>query len=595
MRMKGRILAAAAVLLLGTVAFAFTPVGQKYVVRAIPMAGMVVNAVRSMANPPGTYAVESNPAVTPATGEPGAPANLPVGQADWPSFNNALEGARFSPLAQIDAETVAQLKVVCEYDTGLFSSFQSGLLMVDGAIIGTTSNDIFSIDAATCRENWRVKENASLSSPLMQGVNRGASFMDGRLFKGGPGGFVMAYDARTGQRLWATEIAEPGRGESVPAAPIAWNGLVFVGNAGGDVKGVKGRMYALDAATGKIVWEFYLVPRGAADVPRGPIAALPAGLDHGWGNGPNVPISGGATWASYTLDRETGILYVPGGNPAPDFAAHLRPGENLFAGSVVAIDARTGRYLKHYKVVLTDWHDWDVSNAPVIVRIDGRKILVVTPKDGFAYGFDLETDRMLFREPVNRIENADAPFSTTNPTRFCPGSQGGAEWNGPAVHAGVGLAYSGQVDWCTTVTVQGDRELLETADGSTWAGMASLNPYKTYGEFDPHGAWGGWLYAFGPADGRWRWRGRTNYPILGGVTATAGGLVFFGDMGANLYAVDARTGEKRWSTTVPGAVGGGIISYAVSGRQRIAVANGMTAILWPTAAARARITVFGLP
>jgi alcohol dehydrogenase (cytochrome c) len=202
--------------------------------------------------------------------------------------------------------------------------------------------------------------------------------------------------------MWETTIADTKLGESVPAAPIAWDGLVFVGNAGGDYKGGKGRMYALDAKTGKIVWEFFLVPRTEGDTIRGPLGATP--LDSStWHTVPGIPISGGGIWTSYTLEPATGQLYVPGGNPAPDFAIGAREGENLYSGSVVVLDARTGAYRKHFKIVPKDWHDWDVSNPPALVQtMGGKKLMSVAPKDGHLYGFDLATDRLLYRVPVTR-------------------------------------------------------------------------------------------------------------------------------------------------------------------------------------------------
>ena len=118
--------------------------------------------------------------------------------------------------------------------------------------------------------------------------------------------------------------------------------------------------------TGKIVWEFFLVPRAEGEATRGPLGASP--LDSAtWNNAPGIPISGGGTWTSYTLDPATGRLYVPGGNPAPDFAIAAREGENLFTDSVVVLDAKTGDYKHHFKIVPKDWHDWDVSNPPVLI------------------------------------------------------------------------------------------------------------------------------------------------------------------------------------------------------------------------------------
>ena len=141
-------------------------------------------------------------------------------------------------------------------------------------------------------------------------------------------------------------------------------------------------------------------------------------------------MSGGGTWTSYTLDAKTGRLYVPGGNPAPDFAIAAREGENLYTASVVVLDAKTGDYKHHFKLVPKDWHDWDVSSPPVLIQtMGGKQIMVAAPKDGYLYGFDLADNSLLYRVPVTRIENADAPFVHGKDVHFCPGSVGGAEWN----------------------------------------------------------------------------------------------------------------------------------------------------------------------
>jgi alcohol dehydrogenase (cytochrome c) len=552
--------------------------------------GLAVNYVRYLNAPEGTLTTElaSSGAETPVSGP------VPAGDtADWPSYNKTLTSNRFSALGQISTDNVGGLTVLCTYDTGQYTGFNSGLIEVEGALVAATEYDIFSIDPVTCHENWRAHENYTPASP--QGVNRGAAFMDGVLYRGTQDGRVLAYDLTSGKRLWETVIADVKKGESVPAAPIAWQGLVFVGNAGGDVKGVKGRMYALDGKTGKIVWEFYLVPRGPGDVARGPQADSP--LDSSsWKNTPDFPITGGATWTSYSLDPESGLLYVPGGNPAPDFATGPREGENLYSGSVVALDAKTGAYRTHYKVVPKDWHDWDVSSAPAIIETaGGRKLLAVAPKDGHLYGFDLASGAQIYRMPITRVEDADKTFSAGVPVHYCPGSIGGAEWNGPAYDPQTNLIMVGEVDWCTTATLQPQDKLQQTPNGKPWSGEDSRNPYNTWGKQDPFGNWAGWLYASDADTGAWKWRIKTNYPLQSGVTPTAGGIVFFGDMGGNFYAVDAKTGKKLWGRNMGGAIGGGVITYQAGGTQKVAVATGLTEILWPTPVTTAKVSILGLP
>jgi alcohol dehydrogenase (cytochrome c) len=581
-----------AALVLGLVAAGFL----SYLFRShlTPVVGRAINQLRSWNAPPGTLVVEAAQSAGSAQSLAAPPSStLPLPAAtssDWPSYNRTLTSERYSPLDRINRSNVAGLSVLCTYDTLDYSSFQTGPLILEGALIGTTEQDIFSIDPATCKQRWRTHEELKHTS-----VSRGAAYLDGLLYRGTGDGRVIAYDFKTGAKVWESTIADSGAGESASAAPIAWNGLIFIGNAGGDNKGVKGRMYALEAKTGKIVWEFYLVPRGPRDPVRGPQGASPLDTST-WGNQPGIPITGGATWTSYTLDPESGELYVPAGNAAPDFAPGERRGANLYSGSVVVLDAKTGAYKRHFQLTSGDWHDYDVSNTPALLRTrNGKRLLAVAPKDGYLYGIDMDSGALLYRTAATRIENADAPLSNERPVRFCPGTRGGAEWNGPAYDPQSNLIFIGEVDWCSTIRLQTDAQIEAARPGRVWAGMASYNPYDIFGRHDPYPQWAGWIYATDADTGAWRWRAKSNYPIQSGITPTAGGVVFFGDMGGNFYALDAATGRRLWGSNLGGAVGGGVVSYSADGAQKVAVAVGFTSVLWPTKVVTGKIVILGLP
>ena len=559
---------------------------------AILALNLAMNVIRSFSAPPGAITIETAPDIGSAPPTQGRRDANPRAGDDWPSYNKTLTSERFSPLADINAGNVGALKVLCVYDTGQFTAFEPGLIMVNGALIGTTEHDTFSLDPLTCQENWRIHEDYKAATP--QAVNRGVAYADGMLFRGTEDGRVLAYDFSTGKKAWEQALANPKIGETTPAAPIAWSGLVFIGNAGGDIKGVKGRMYALDARTGTIVWEFYLVPKSSDDLPRGPQPASPLDASS-WRTASDIPITGGATWTSYTLDPDTGLLYVPGGNPAPDFAPKLREGENLFTSSIIVLDAKTGAYRNHLKLLRKDWHDWDVSGAPSIIHTrGGKKLLSIAPKDGHLYGFDLASGALLYKTPATRMENVDAEFAQGRPVHFCPGTVGGAEWNGPAYDPQTNLIFVGEVDWCASVTLQSDAQIKKTKSGKIWSAEDSLNPFNAWGDRDPTGSWAGWLYAIDADSGAWAWRAKSNYPIQSGVTPSAGGLVFFGDMGGNFYALDAADGRKLWGQKIGGGVGGGVIIYKISGKQRIATAVGFTSILWPTEVATGKVVILGL-
>jgi alcohol dehydrogenase (cytochrome c) len=561
--------------------------------------GLVFNYIRTLSMPAGTVSTEANPAYQ-AT-EVAAPAAPPADSAwpnaaagDWPSYNRTPSSQRYSPLNQITTTNVGKLKIQCTYDLHEFTSFESSLIMVDNALIGSTEYDTFSINPATCAENWRT--HMDYPGSLLPS-NRGPAYLDGMVFRGTQDARVLAFDFKTGKQLWETRVGDTAHGETVPSSPIAWDGMVYVGNAGGDFKGGKGHMYALEAKTGKIVWEFYLTPKTEGDAPRGPVGTSPDEAST-WNNAPGIPITGAGTWTSYTLDIKNGLVYVPGGNPGPDFASGAREGDNLFVDSVVVLDAKTGNYKNHYQVVKKDWHDYDVSNPPILLQTrGGKQIMSVAPKDGHLYAFDLADNKLLYRVPITQIENDGQSFAVGQNVHFCPGPVGGDEWSTPGYDPSTNLIISGTVDWCDTIAIQDDKQLRATPIGQVWGGVATLNPMNIFGKEDrTDGYWAGWVYASDADTGVWKWRVKSSYPIVAAITPTAGGVVFFGDVGGNFYALDSSNGQKLWGQVLNGggAIGGGIITYTADGVQKVAVASGFTMAAWPLRPATAKVIVLGL-
>jgi len=221
--------------------------------------------------------------------------------------------------------------------------------------------------------------------------------------------------------------------------------------------------------------------------------------------------------------------------------------------------------------------------------------MAVSPKDGHLYGFDLADNKLLYRTPVTRIENVEEPFSTEKDVHFCPGVAGGGEWNSPGYDPLTNFIFTGDVDWCTTVKLQTTQEVIASAPGQFWTGERTFNPADVFGRFSrADGYWGGWLHAVDADTGVWKWRLKSNYPIMGAVTPTAGGLVFFGDMGGNFYALDTATGQKLWGKKIGGAIGGGVITYTANGAQKIAVATGYMSPAFPAEIRRAKIAILGL-
>jgi len=221
--------------------------------------------------------------------------------------------------------------------------------------------------------------------------------------------------------------------------------------------------------------------------------------------------------------------------------------------------------------------------------------MAVSPKDGHLYGFDLADNKRLYRTPVTRIENVEEPFSTEKDVHFCPGAGAGGEWNSPAYDPVTNLIFTGQVDWCTTVKLQTRDEVVATSVGQPWTGEKSINPFNVFGKFTrADGVWAGWLHAVDADSGVWKWRLKSNYPILGAVTPTAGGLVFFGDVSGNFYALDAATGQKLWGRKIGGAIAGGVITYTANGTQKVAVTTGYVSPAVPVQIRRATIAILGV-
>ena len=528
---------------------------------------------------------------TPNVGEAATATAASLQSADWVTYNGPLAGDRYSPLTQITAANIGQLQQHCVFDALEAVNFQSGIVAVNGVLYFTLFNHTYAIDATTCQQKW-THVRPEPDTFLM--VNRGVAYGDGRLFRGTGDAHVLAIDAADGKQLWDVSIGDPKKGESVPMAPIASNGLVFVGNAGGDNFGVIGRIYALDAASGRVVWQFNAVPDSGPALATWPKAS------------PKNPPSGGATWTSYALDQPNGILYVPAGNPAPDFAHALRPGENLYTNALLALDAKTGRLLAYVQPLKGDYHDWDLATAPALITTkSGRPFVAAASKDGHVYNIDRgavttqtndppSPDRLVVRSKalVTTSENADVPLSTEHETRFCPGVQGGVEWNGPSYHPGLGLLFVNAIDWCTYVKMQ-PLAKITGGPGDAWTGAEPADGWL-FGRHDPVEQARGWVTAFDAESGEIKWKVQTPRPMVAAITATAGGIVLTGDLDGNVIAYDASTGNELWRHATGKAIGGGVISYAVAGTQYIAAATGLNAGTWQVKAGPARVVVYAL-
>jgi alcohol dehydrogenase (cytochrome c) len=250
------------------------------------------------------------------------------------------------------------------------------------------------------------------------------------------------------------------------------------------------------------------------------------------------------------------------GNPAPDLSPAVRPGDNLFTNSVIVLDANTGALKWWYQTVANDGYDWDMSAAPALyTTAGGSRRVAIAGKEGMLASVDRSTQTPSFKIPVTTILNADK-VPTPEGIRACPGVLGGVEWNGPAYDPASQTLYVGSVDWCATFTT-GAQEYIA---GQVYMGTG----YKP----DPLEQATGWIHAVNGNDGAVRWKKKMTHPIVAGVTPTAGGVVFTGDIDGSFYAFDAASGNELFTYRSDGSIAGGVVTYSVNERQYVAFTSG---------------------
>jgi PQQ-dependent dehydrogenase (methanol/ethanol family) len=490
-------------------------------------------------------ATSSSPAPTPSQ-----PGGMSSG-AEWPSYNGGYDAARFSSLTKINTGNVGSLAEVARFKLPETTSFQSGPVVIDGTMYVTTATTTYALDARTGEQRWMQHfepKSTGIGTPV-----RGVGYADGRLFRGTPDGHLLALDARTGKVIWDVVGADATIGEYYTAAPIAWEGRVYMANSGSDV-GAIGHIRAFDTQSGKQLWNFDTVPSvgpGSETWPK------------------DKPKVGGGVYSSFALDTETGILYSPTGNPGPDFVASYRPGDNLYTSSIVMLDARTGTLRGYHQLVKNDFHDWDLAASPILFTSKaGKKMVAAAGKNGYLYGLDRDLKNVHYTASVTRIENVDAPL-TKEGTRFLPGAQGGTNWYGPTYSPQVNAIYVPAIDWATTIKLGGP-ETLKLTPGTPFLGSSNA-----FGDQDPISQRLGHVTAVDADSGQLLWKYDADTSMVASVTPTAGGLVLTGDTKGDFLAFDARDGKVLLKKNLGDPIGGGVVTYEIGGVQYVAVAGGM--------------------
>jgi alcohol dehydrogenase (cytochrome c) len=500
---------------------------------------------------------------------------------DWIYVDHDLAGTRYSHLTQITTRNVSRLVKACSYSFPDKEPSQTAPIVSAGTIYLTTAHYTAAIDGTDCHVMWLSTWTLHEHGPLT--THRGAALADGKIIRGTDDGYLLALNANDGKTLWARQIAEPKEGYFISMPPLVHGNMIYIGPAGSETA-ARGWVAAFRISDGEQAWRFNIVPddgEPGADT-WGPD---PAARRHGGGN----------LWTPMSFDVKRNLLYVPGGNAAPDIYDDDRPGDNLYTNSLIALDATTGRLVWYRQFVPHDVHDYDLSHvAPVFTTmINGstRDVIASTGKDGLLRLLDRDSKDVLYSVPFTNRVNVEVPITTT-PVRVCPGTLGGEEWNGSAYYAKQNLLVVPATDWCAEFnkdTTAPDPE-KEHAHGFYFGGET---------KFDPWSAARGRLTAFDASTGRERWRYEAARPLVAGVTATEGDLVLTGELTGDLLALDARSGNVLLRRELGGPAAGGIVTYSARGVQNIAVVSGYVGVYNLVApeigGGNTTVTVFRLP
>ena len=543
---------------------------------------------------------------------------------NWLTYGHGYANQRYSGLEQITTDNVQRLVPKWIYQTGVLGTFPTNPIVADGVMYLTTPyNHVVALDAATGAERWRYTHEMSVDTLCCGTHNRGVAIGYGRLYMVTADARLMALDADTGAVAWdmpvvdpatgnpadltplkelkATDASSPGNAAELKAltrfagnmAPAVYDGKVFVGVSGtgysgvlseaeaddpsvlgrpGPRRGLRAFLSAYAATDGKLVWRWYatasegwegeFVERTSfGDALGRDLAAERANADKygdAWKTG------GGSIYSSPSVDPELGLIYFGTGNASPGYDDYKRPGDNLYTASLVALDIQTGKLRWYHQIVPHDIWGYDVASPPVLFDFpaNGTTVRAVAEasKSGWLYIFDRVTGKALRRSEAFVPQN-ELLFHRPTPEGvfIAPGAAGGANW--------PPTSYSPQTGWLyVSGTHNPTRYQLKPGEAG--------QPERIVISFDKTVERWGTLSAIEPNDGKIKWQVKTDLPLLSGSLATAGGLVFHGESNGKFVARNAQDGAELWHFNAGAGVNAPPVTYAVDGKQFVAVAAG---------------------
>ena len=527
----------------------------------------------------------------------GAPlsAHALVGSAaNWTTHGGDVDETNYSRLDQIGSANVGRLGLAWYRDLPGEVTLEATPLAVGGVLYFTGSYaDVYAVDGVTGKLRWKFDPLTWKYFPQKMlfgfAANRGVAYAHGRIFSAAQDGRLFALDARTGKVLWTVETTAPNSTHGITGAPCVFDGKVVIGNSGADIGAAeRGYVTAYDQATGREVWRFYTVPGTAAQNRGHPALERAAATWRGeyWKTG-----TGGEVWDGITFDRKLNQIYIGTANPGPYDPAVRSPGggDNLYTDSIVALNADTGRMVWYYQETPRDEWDYDATQQMTLADlvIDGkrRRVLMQAPKNGFFYVLDRRTGKLISAGKLGKVTWAKRiDIATGRPIEVKSSrySRTGAAivWPSSAgAHVWQAMAYDPQTGLVYIPYMQlGARFVLgKPQPGGVFVEGIGIKDYEA-GPHDGKGA----LLAWNPVRQRRAWIHWHDTMFNGGALASAGGIVFQGAANGYLSAYEATTGRRLWRFNAGMGIIGAPITYSVAGRQYVSVLAGYggTAAIW---------------
>lgn len=510
---------------------------------------------------------------------------------NWAGPGRTFGEQHFSPLSEIGTSNVNKLGLVWSMDLPPGNSVSQPLEIAGVLYFCTGYSIIHAVQAATGKELWtydpKAPEAAGKKLRLGWG-SRGIAWWNGNIYTGTQDGRLIAIDAATGKPIWSVMTVDKDDGRYITGAPRVFDGKVIIGHGGADVAAIRGYVTTYDAATGKQLWRFYMVPGNPADGFENKAMEMAAKTWSGewWKQG-----GGGTVWNAMSYDPETDTVFLGGGDGAP-WNRKIRSGgtgDNLFLASIVALDGKTGAYKWHYQVNPGESWDYDANMdmefADLSIGGKLRKVLITAPKNGFLYVIDRRTGQFISAEPFVKVTWAkgidqktgrpiDAPNNRyeNGPFLVAPSPIGAHSWLPMAFSRTTGLVYIPAIELDAIYSDKG-------FDLNVWRRPPNFSFNGAVGVEMGNDAGGAALIAWNPVTQKQAWRIAMPSIVSGGVVATAGNLVFQGSVDGNFNAYDASSGKLLWSFDAKAPIMAPPISYRVDGRQYVTVLSGTSTSL----------------